>query len=43
MAASVKDMRKEIDVRKQGKIDITIESFGKVIVIMPNWKRQGEI
>ena len=42
MVASVKDLRKEIDVRKQRKIDITIESFGK-IVIMPNWKRQGEI
>jgi len=37
----LKDLRSEVNVRKQEKIDITVESLKKILGRMPNWKSPG--
>ena len=34
----LKDLRSEVKVKKQKKIDITIKSFKKILGRMSNWK-----
>ena len=37
----LQDLRREVNVKKQEKIDITIGSLKKMLVRMPNWKSPG--
>ena len=37
----LKDLKAEVDIEKQEKIDISIESVRKIIGRMPNWKAPG--
>ena len=37
----LQDLRSEVNVKKQEKIDITIESFKKILGRMPNSKSPG--
>ena len=36
-----RDLRSEVKVKKQEKIDITTESLKKILSRMPNWKSPG--
>ena len=37
----LQDLRSDVKIKKQEKIDITTESFKKILVRMPNWKSPG--
>ena len=37
----MKDLQREFNVAKQEKVDITKESFKKILGRMPNWKSLG--
>ena len=37
----LQDLRSEVNVKKQEKIDITTESLKKILGRMPNWKSPG--
>ena len=37
----LQDLRSEVNVKKQEKIDITTGSLEKILGMMPNWKSPG--
>ena len=37
----LQDLRSEVNVKKQEKIDVTTGSLKKILVRMPNWKSPG--
>ena len=40
-AKCLQDLRSEVNVKKQEKMDITTRSLKKIIGRMPNWKSPG--